>query len=103
MAPCPLVTARGPDGRYAIYEPEAEVVREIFRKVSKGTPFVDIANSLNGRGIHTKRGGLWGKNSFHAILHNEAYIGVYHYSDVRGRAVCRPSSTKPLSWRWNSA
>ena len=79
----PFGYCKGPDGRYAIYEPEAEVVREIFRKVSKGTPFVDIANSLNGRGIHTKRGGLWGKNSFHAILHNEAYIGVYHYSDVR--------------------
>ena len=79
----PFGYCKGPDGRFAIYEPEAEVVREIFRKVGKGTPFVDIANNLNGRGIHTKRGGLWGKNSFHAILHNEAYIGVYHYSDVR--------------------
>ena len=78
----PFGYCKGPDGRFAIYEPEAEVVREIFRKVGKGTPFVDIANNLNGRGIHTKRGGLWGKNSFHAILHNEAYIGVYHYSDV---------------------
>lgn len=79
----PLGYCRGDDGRYAINEPEAEVVREIFRKVSKGVPFVDIANSLNARGIHTKRGGLWGKNSFHAILKNESYTGVYHYLDVR--------------------
>ena len=79
----PLGYCKGPDGRYALVDSEAEVVREIFRKVSEGVPFVDIASSLNGRGIRTKRGGLWGKNSFHAILKNEAYIGVYHYSDVR--------------------
>ena len=44
---------------------------------------MEIANDLNGRGIHTKRGGLWKKNSFHALLHNESYIGVYRYADVR--------------------
>lgn len=79
----PFGYCKGPDGRYAIVDAEAEVVREIFRKVSEGVPFVDIANALNGRGIRTKRGGLWGKGSFHTLLKNEAYIGVYHYADVR--------------------
>lgn len=79
----PFGYCKGPDGRFAVLESEAEIIREIFRKVSEGVPFVDIANSLNGRGVRTKRGGLWNKNSFHAILKNEAYIGVYHYSDVR--------------------
>lgn len=79
----PLGYCKGPDGRYAVVESEAEVVREIFRRVGEGVPFVEIANDLNGRGIHTKRGGLWKKNSFHALLHNESYIGVYRYADVR--------------------
>ena len=79
----PFGYCKGPDGRFAILEAEAEVVREIFRRVAEGEPFVSIANDLNGRGIRTKRGGLWGKNSFHRLLVNEAYIGVYSYSDVR--------------------
>lgn len=79
----PYGYCKGPDGHYAVKEAEAEVVREIFRKVSEGTPFVEIANDLNGRGIKTGRGNLWNKGSFHTILKNESYIGVYHHSDVR--------------------
>ena len=33
----PFGYCKGPDGRFAIYEPEAEAVREIFRKVGKGS------------------------------------------------------------------
>lgn len=79
----PFGYCKGEDGRFAVCEAEAEVVREIFRKVAQGVPFVEIANDLNGRGIRTKQGNLWGKNSFHRMLVNEAYIGVYRYSDVR--------------------
>lgn len=79
----PYGYCKGPDGKYAIHEGEAEVAREIFAKVAQGVPFVEIANNLNGREIRTKRGGLWNKNSFHRMLTNEAYIGVYHYGDVR--------------------
>lgn len=81
QAPC-FGYCKGPDGRFALVESEAEVVREIFRKVAEGVPFVEIANDLNGRGVRTKRGGLWGKNSFHRLLKNDMYIGVYRYSDV---------------------
>ena len=79
----PLGYCKGPDGRYAIDEAGAEVVREIYRKAAAGVPFVDIANDLNGRGIRTSRGGLWNRGSFHNMLKNETYIGVYHFSDVR--------------------
>ena len=78
----PFGYCKGPDGRYALVEGEAEVVREIFRRVQEGEAFTSIANDLNGRGIHTKRGGLWGKNSFHRLLENKAYIGTYRYADV---------------------
>ena len=79
----PYGYCKGEDGRFAINEAEAEIVREIFRKVAEGVPFVDIANDLNGRGIKTSRGNRWNKGSFHGMLKNESYIGVYHFSDVR--------------------
>lgn len=79
----PFGYRKGEDGRFAIHEAEAEIVREIYRKVAEGAAFVDLCNDLNGRGIKTKKGGLWNKGSFHRMLTNETYIGVYRYSDVR--------------------
>lgn len=78
----PLGYCKGPDGKYAIVEAEADVVREIFRKVADGVPFVEIANDLNGRGIRTKKGGLFRKNSFQNLVKNDVYIGIYRYSDI---------------------
>ena len=48
-----------------------------------GEAFVDIANDLNTRGIRTVRGNRWGKGSFHAMLVNERYRGIYIYDDIR--------------------
>ena len=76
----PLGYVRGLDGRYAIEPTEAAIVREIYKRVLEGESFVDIANDLNGRGIKTKRKGLWNKNSFHRLLANDNYIGVYRHS-----------------------
>lgn len=78
----PFGYCKGPDGRYAVVEAEAEIIREIYRKVADGVPFVDIANDLNGRGIQTKSGGRWNKSSFHRLLKSPAYIGTYRYSDI---------------------
>lgn len=78
----PLGYVKGPDGRYAIEPAEAAIVQEIYSQVLSGIPFVDIANDLNGRGIKTKQGNLWNKNSFHRMLSNDAYIGVYRHSGV---------------------
>ncbi len=79
----PFGYCKGPDGRYAIVDAEAAIVQEIFQKVGQGVPFAHIANDLNARGIRTKRGNLWNKGSFHGMMKNESYIGVYTYSDVR--------------------
>lgn len=76
----PLGYVKGPDGKYAIDTKEAELVREIYEKVFDGVAFIEIANELNARGISTKRGYRWNKNSFHRILSNDNYVGVYRHS-----------------------
>lgn len=49
---------------YAIDEPKAAVIREIFTRVSCGEAFVDIMASLNARGIKTSYGRPWGGRAF---------------------------------------
>lgn len=74
---------RGEDGKYAIDEPRAVIVREIFNRVLNGDRYIEIINDLNSRGITTKTGRPFNKNSFHRMLVNERYIGVYEHSGVR--------------------
>lgn len=78
----PLGYVRGSDGHYAIKPKEAEIVRDIYDKVLDGVSFADIAADLNLRGIRTKHGSLWNKNSFRRMLTNDVYIGVYRHSGV---------------------
>ena len=74
---------KGPDGRYALDEEAAKVVAEIFRRFLNDESYVDIADELNRRNVLTKQGKKWKKNSFHTILENERYTGVYIYDDIR--------------------
>lgn len=74
---------KGEDGRYAIDEAGAAIVREVFERFNAGETFVDIANDFNARGLKTSKGNRWNKGSFHRMLTNERYIGVYQYSGVR--------------------
>ena len=81
--PLPLGYKCGEDGKPIIDDAYAGIVREIFERFSNGETFAAIANDLNMRGIKTKPGGFWNKNSFHRIVNNERYTGVYIYRDVR--------------------
>lgn len=65
-------------------DPErAPIVREIFTRFLAGWQFSDIAADLNRQGIRTATGREWNKGSFHRMLNNERYTGVYIYGDVR--------------------
>ena len=79
----PLGYVRGPDGKFAICEPEAAIVQEIYRRVRDGEQLTQIYQNLNDRGIRTKRGNLWNKSSCNKLLSNERYTGVYIYKDIR--------------------
>jgi len=81
--PAPYGYKTGDDGKFAIDENAAAVVREIYNRIANGEKFVEISEDLNRRGIKTKNGNEWGKSSFFTILHNERYTGVYIFNDVR--------------------
>lgn len=74
---------RNLDGHYAIDKPAAKVVVEIFTRVAAGHALIDIARDLNARGVRTKQGKKFTKNSFNVMLHNERYRGIYIYKDIR--------------------
>ena len=60
----------------------APLVKEIYDRFLSGWKIIDIANDLNRRGITTASGKPWGRNSFHRMLSNERYTGVYIYGDI---------------------
>lgn len=67
------------DGKLAIYEPEAAIVRRIFNEYAAGKSYKQIIDGLNTDGLKTKRGNSFGANSLHDLLHNEKYIGTLVY------------------------
>lgn len=79
----PFGYAVGPDRHFILDPQQAEVVREIFRRILEGWSYADIADDLNRREIKTAYGREWNKGSFHAMVKNEMYLGVYKYSTVR--------------------
>ena len=92
--PAPLGYRRGSDGGYKIVESEAAIVRLIYQSIAQGIGYTELMRELNAAGIKTKRGGSWTKSSFHKILRNEAYIGVYQYSEYRTEDAIPPIITK---------
>lgn len=79
----PFGYKKGQDLRYELDEPNDSIVREIYSRFICGEAFIDIANDLNARGVKTGRGRSWGRGSFHRILTNERYRGIYIYDDIR--------------------
>lgn len=68
---------RSADGHYEIHPEEAEIVREIFRRVDAGETYADICRDLNERGIKTRHGSAWNRSSFSTLLQNQRYIGTF--------------------------
>ena len=60
---------------------EADVVRDIFNMAVEGKSLSTIAKTLTGRGLKTRRGGKWSKQTLHCMLENDFYIGVLSYGE----------------------
>jgi site-specific DNA recombinase len=77
-----VVSVGGGPSRIEIFEPEAQVVREIFcAYVERGLSVRQIAFWLRDRGIPSPSGKpQWGTSTLDRLLRNEAYIGTVYYN-----------------------
>jgi DNA invertase Pin-like site-specific DNA recombinase len=67
------------DKHIIIDEDNAPFVRQIFEWYAAGKTVAEIVTYANERQIKTSRGGVFNKNSLHALLRNKRYIGTYTY------------------------
>ena len=70
------------DKHIVVNPDEEEAVRFIFRSFADGMSYKNIADYLNEKGFLTRRHKPFNKGSFHSILRNDIYIGVYRYDDI---------------------
>jgi len=91
----------GGPARIEIFEPEAQIVREIFHAyVEKGLSIRQIAHDLLDREIPSPTGRpIWGTSTITRLLNNEAYIGTVYYNrreslDGNGRHGARNRKTR---------
>ncbi len=79
----PLGYVIGKEDRLYHIDPDtAPIVQEIFIRYADGEPAEKIAASLNERGLRTRTGKPFVKNSFFQIFKNRRYIGEYSYKDI---------------------
>jgi DNA invertase Pin-like site-specific DNA recombinase len=80
---------RHPDGSWAVLEPQAAIVRDIFHRAALGETLSAIAVHLNQAGVASPRGGQWRDTTISAILRNERYLGhvIYGAHEVRTSAM----------------
>ena len=78
----PLGFRAAADKTYEIDPETAPIVREIFDMYAKGSTEFEIISELNQRGLHTRRGVAFNRNSLKKLLKNERYIGTYVYKDI---------------------
>lgn len=63
------------DGEMVIVPDEAETIRKVFADLLNGKSTHKIAEELNERGIHTRKGPKWNANTINGIIKNEKYTG----------------------------
>lgn len=59
---------------------EATIVKDIFLSRKEGKSLNRIAQELNKKGIVTRKGKSWTKQSINYILKNQVYTGMYSYN-----------------------
>jgi site-specific DNA recombinase len=70
--------------RLVPYEPEAEVVRTVYRwYTQERLPMLAIAERLNRQGIPTRKGTQWWKAMVKRLIDNSTYMGVVYFTDIR--------------------
>ena len=78
--------------KYVVDPKYAPTVRLIFDMYAQGKTVTEIVNELNARGLRTKKGNPFTKNSLHRMLKNKKYIGTYEYNGE----VCIENAVPPI-------
>lgn len=69
--------------KFVIDESKAAIVREAFERYANGETMADLIRSFNQRGLKSSKGSPFSANTFHTMLKNERYVGIYKYKDMR--------------------
>ena len=71
------------DRKYVIDPIGAKIVQMAFCLYADDKNLTEIANALNEKGFKTRRGNDFTVSAVRKILHNERYVGIFQYGDVR--------------------
>jgi DNA invertase Pin-like site-specific DNA recombinase len=69
---------RSHDAKLELYEPEARVVRRVYRDFQDGRRVARVARELNRSGIPSPDQKRWSRQTVKAILENPVYSGTQH-------------------------
>ena len=72
----------GPEGVLQTDPATAPLVREVFNRYESGETLKTIADSLNKRGLRTRKGSAFRVATLSVILKNRKYIGEYKYANT---------------------
>lgn len=78
----PLGYMLGEDQKLVVDPDTAPLVLEIFQRYADGESKKSIKDSLNARGLRTRKGNAFTTGSFNTLFTNRKYIGEYRYQDV---------------------
>ena len=76
----PYGYVRGADKVFVVVSTEAEIPTEMFTRCWGGDSSTAIAKDLNARGLRTRQGRLWNRDSVYGILTNPTYAGLVHHN-----------------------
>lgn len=79
----PLGYVMGADRIPEIYEPEAEIVRQIFRLFDEENTLTTIARIINDAGYRTRRGNRFERRTVLYILQNPFYAGMVRWNRAK--------------------
>jgi|TARA_B110000483_G_scaffold29764_1_gene36090 hypothetical protein len=69
------------DKTFQLDKQESDLVKELFKRYSKGDSITDIGRSFDERGIKPRRAKYWNTATLINMLNNEHYLGTYRWFD----------------------
>lgn len=76
------------DGRLVLIPAEAEILRELARRVLAGESLYALSNDLNGRGIPSTKGTKWSSHTIRTILVAPRNIGMREHKGTLTKTEC---------------